>query len=186
MGPKPDRKQKPSEHSGPPMATGDKVLTKEEEEEMSSALIAQLLAQEGGGDHLGYYAEYNNDANYGSLGDGDYSDDDDDYRNDYSYRPKSRSRRGGMFLGLLSPANPMYSLRWQLTSFFYVSMLSVCRSPWTEESEAGSSASSKTSPSCNQRHEAFRDNSGDGDKYRLHRCSCFYSNLRSKPGRNRQ
>ncbi|KAG0222151.1 hypothetical protein BGX31_009316 [Mortierella sp. GBA43] len=95
MGSKPDRKQKPSEHPASPMVTGDKVLSKEEEEEMSSALIAQLLAQEGGGDHLGYYAEYNNDANYSSLADGDYSDDDDDYRNDYSYRPKSRSRRGG-------------------------------------------------------------------------------------------
>ncbi|KAF9350764.1 hypothetical protein BGX34_001005 [Mortierella sp. NVP85] len=95
MGSKPDKKQKAGEHQAPPIASSDKVLSKEEEEEMSSALIAQLLAQEGGGDHLGYYAEYNNDANYGSLGDGDYSDDDDDYRNDYSYRPKSRSRRGG-------------------------------------------------------------------------------------------
>ncbi|KAF8982766.1 hypothetical protein BGZ46_000681 [Entomortierella lignicola] len=91
MGSKPNKKQKLDDHAS--SGSGDKILSKEEEEEMSSALIAQLLAQEGGGDH-GYYAEYNNDANYGTLGDGDYSDDDDDYRNDYNYRPKSKSKRG--------------------------------------------------------------------------------------------
>ncbi|KAG0007482.1 hypothetical protein BGZ80_004612, partial [Entomortierella chlamydospora] len=93
MGSKPNKKQKLGDHVSSGAGSNDKILSKEEEEEMSSALIAQLLAQEGGGDH-GYYAEYNNDANYGSLGDGDYSDDDDDYRNDYNYKPKSRSKRG--------------------------------------------------------------------------------------------
>lgn len=122
MGSKPDKKQKAGEHQAPPIASSDKVLSREEEEEMSSALIAQLLAQEGGGDHLGYYAEYNNDANYGSLGDGDYSDDDDDYRNDYSYRPKSRSRRGGMFLELVAPYES--NIKPCADSLFRVSMLS--------------------------------------------------------------
>ncbi|KAF9431367.1 hypothetical protein BGZ76_000406 [Entomortierella beljakovae] len=87
MGSKSNKKQKSGD------VDSNKIISKEEEEEMSSALIAQLLAQEGGDDH-GYYAEYNNDANFSSLGDGDYSDDDDDYRNDYNYRPKSRSKRG--------------------------------------------------------------------------------------------
>ncbi|KAI8597728.1 hypothetical protein EDD21DRAFT_310411 [Dissophora ornata] len=93
-GSKPNKKQKLSDRSSSAVDSGDKILSKEEEEEMSSALIAQLLAQEGGDDQHGYYAEYNNDANYSSLGDRDYSDDDDDYRNDYNYRPKSKSRRG--------------------------------------------------------------------------------------------
>ncbi|KAG0261689.1 hypothetical protein BG011_000785 [Mortierella polycephala] len=92
-GSKPSKKQKLNDSSSSDAGRGEKVLSKEEEEEMSSALIAQLLAQEGGGDQHGYYAEYNNDINYGSLGNEDYSDDDDDYRNDYSYRPKSRSKR---------------------------------------------------------------------------------------------
>ncbi|KAG0276598.1 hypothetical protein BGZ95_007317 [Linnemannia exigua] len=87
--------------------TTDRVLSKEEEEEMSSALIAQLLAQEGGGDGNGYYAEYNNDVHYGGFGGGgggrggrrdddfdDFSDEDEDYRNDYNYKPKSKSKRG--------------------------------------------------------------------------------------------
>ncbi|KAG0374286.1 hypothetical protein BGX24_010589 [Mortierella sp. AD032] len=86
--------------------TTDRVLSKEEEEEMSSALIAQLLAQEGGGDGNGYYAEYNNDVHYGGFGGGgggrggrrdddydDFSDEDEDYRNDYNYKPKSKSKR---------------------------------------------------------------------------------------------
>ncbi|KAG0365678.1 hypothetical protein BC939DRAFT_528884 [Gamsiella multidivaricata] len=94
MGSKSNKRQKLDDHSASAADTSDKVLSKEEEEEMSSALIAQLLAQEGGDDHA-YYAEYNNDTNYGSLGDADYSDDDDDYRNDYNYRPKSKSRRSG-------------------------------------------------------------------------------------------
>ncbi|KAG0308906.1 hypothetical protein BGZ98_006257 [Dissophora globulifera] len=89
-----NKKQKLSDHPSSSAGSSDKILSKAEEEEMSSALIAQLLAQEGGGDQ-GYYAEYNNDASYGSAYDGgDYSDDDDDYRNDYNYRPKSRSKRG--------------------------------------------------------------------------------------------
>lgn len=70
---------------------------------MSSALIAQLLAQEGGGDGNGYYAEYNNDVHYGGFGgggggrggDSDYSDEDEDYRHDYNYKPKSKSKRAG-------------------------------------------------------------------------------------------
>ncbi|KAF9408782.1 hypothetical protein BGZ94_002190 [Podila epigama] len=77
-------------------ADAGRALTKEEEEEMSSALIAQLLAQEGGEDQHGYYAEYNNYASYDRYGQGgrsaEASDDDDDYRNDY-YRPKSKSKR---------------------------------------------------------------------------------------------
>ncbi|KAF9563155.1 hypothetical protein EC968_004988 [Mortierella alpina] len=91
-GSKANKKQKLNDSSA---VDAGKIMSKEEEEEMSSALIAQLLAQEGGGDQHGYYAEYNNEASYGSLG-GDFSDDDDgDYRNDYNYRPKSKSRRGG-------------------------------------------------------------------------------------------
>ncbi|CAO3564445.1 unnamed protein product [Mortierella alpina] len=91
-GSKASKKQKLNDSSA---VDAGKTMSKEEEEEMSSALIAQLLAQEGGGDQHGYYAEYNNEASYGSLG-GDFSDDDDgDYRNDYNYRPKSKSKRGG-------------------------------------------------------------------------------------------
>ncbi|GJJ76776.1 hypothetical protein EMPS_09135 [Entomortierella parvispora] len=80
-----------SDNDGSDAMTG-RAMTKEEEEALSSAAIAQLLAQEGGDDQNGYYAEYNNNANYDHLG-GDYSDDDDDYRYDYNYKPKSRSRR---------------------------------------------------------------------------------------------
>ncbi|KAG0213088.1 hypothetical protein BGX28_005109 [Mortierella sp. GBA30] len=94
MGSKPNKKQKLNDSSASDVGQTGKILSKEEEEEMSSALIAQLLAQEGGGDQHGYYAEYNNDANYESLG-GDFSDDDDDYRNDYNYRPKSKNKRSG-------------------------------------------------------------------------------------------
>ncbi|KAF9930267.1 hypothetical protein FBU30_000687 [Linnemannia zychae] len=89
------KKQKLNDSSSLDTGGGtDRIMSKEEEEEMSSALIAQLLAQEGGGDGNGYYAEYNNDIHYEGFGGGvEFSDDDDDYRQDYSYRPKSKSRR---------------------------------------------------------------------------------------------
>ncbi|KAK3842122.1 MAG: hypothetical protein J3R72DRAFT_368472, partial [Linnemannia gamsii] len=96
--------------------TTDRVLSKEEEEEMSSALIAQLLAQEGGGDGNGYYAEYNNDVHYGGFGGGgggrggrrdddydDFSDEDEDYRNDYNYKPKSKSKRADIATAAPTP-----------------------------------------------------------------------------------
>lgn len=100
-GSKSAKKQK-LDNDGSDAPTG-KTLTKEEEEALSSAAIAQLLAQEGGDDQNGYYAEYNNNANYDQLG-GDYSDDDDDYRYDYNYKPKSRSRRAGACLFVFKPS----------------------------------------------------------------------------------
>lgn len=80
-----------------PVDNDSTVLSKEEEERLSNELIAQMLEQDGG-DQYGYYAEYNNDANYGRIGGGhsaEASDDDEDYRVDYNYRPKSKAKRAG-------------------------------------------------------------------------------------------
>lgn len=81
---------------------------------MSNELIAQMLEQDGG-DQYGYYAEYNNDANYGRIGGGhsaEASDDDEDYRVDYNYRPKSKAKRAGRSYHMQKKKNNATNLTW--------------------------------------------------------------------------
>ncbi|KAF9200915.1 hypothetical protein BGZ59_003017, partial [Podila verticillata] len=91
-----------------PVDNDSAALSKEEEERLSNELIAQMLEQDGG-DQYGYYAEYNNDANYGRVGGGhsaEASDDDEDYRVDYNYRPKSKAKRAAKSAPARKKAKP--------------------------------------------------------------------------------
>ncbi|CAO3695717.1 unnamed protein product [Umbelopsis ramanniana] len=76
----------------------DKTLTNAQEEEMSSALIAQLLAEDGmENDTGGYYAEYGNDRGvYDQYRRHDTPDDSYEEESEDDYRPKPGKRgRGG-------------------------------------------------------------------------------------------
>lgn len=82
----------------PKKQKSEKTLTNAQEEEMSSALIAQLLAEDGmENDTGGYYAEYGNDRGvYDQYRRQDTPDDSYEEESEDDYRPKPGKRgRGG-------------------------------------------------------------------------------------------